>query len=307
MFKLQNRTKAHLGLILSNLIWALNYPFYKIIMPHYMSPYALATWALTLAGILALISFAFSPLERVQRSDVFKLLGAAILMGITKKLFLMLGIQHTSPIDASIIVTLGPILVLVISVLFMIDKFTLKKIIGMILGLAGTITVIVSHSGPDTVSAKLSGSILVFLGIFSSSFSMVWLKEVIMRYKPITILRWIYPIAMVIMWPIGIESIIHTDYAAIPTHVWWMIAYAVIMPTFGPNYLLIFSLHYVKPTISSIYFYLQPVIAIGISMMMGLDQLSWLRGIAALVVFAGVLLVVDAYKNSSAAPRHTGE
>lgn len=308
MNTLSNSTKAHLGLILANLVWAMNYPFYKIIMPQYMSPYALATLAVSMAGILALISFFFAPAERIQRKgDIVKFIGAAVLMGVAKKLFLMIGIQHTSPIDASIIATLGPILVLVISVFFLIDRFTPMKIVGMAIGLAGALVVILSNSGSTAAANKLSGDAIVFLGIVCSSFSMVWLKDLIMRYKPITLLRWMYPLGALMLLPFGLGPVIHTDFAAIPAHVWWLIAYAVLIPSFGPNYLLIFSLHYVKPTISSVYFYLQPVIATAVSVALGMDRLSWDRGLAAIAVFIGVLLVVDSYKNRPSAPRHGGE
>lgn len=126
-------------------------------------------------------------------------------MGIAKKLFLMVG--HPSipgPIDASIIATLGPILVLVISVMFLVDRFTPMKVLGMALGLAGALVVILSGSGMQAPSDKLGGDAVVLLAIVASSFSMVWLKELIMRYKPVTLLRWIYPVAAVMMLPIGL-------------------------------------------------------------------------------------------------------
>ena len=153
------------------------------------------------------------------------------------------------------------------------------KIVGMVIGLAGALVVILSNSGTTAATAKLGGDAIVFLGIVSSSFSMVWLKDLIMRYKPITLLRWMYPLAALMLLPFGLSSVIHTDFAAIPPHIWWVIAYAVLLPSFGPNYLLIFSLHYVKPTISSVYFYLQPVIATGLSVALGMDKLSWDRGL----------------------------
>lgn len=84
-------------------------------------------------------------------------------------------------------------------------------------------------------------------------------------------------------------------------------AYVAVVPTFGPNYLLIYSLHYVKPTISSIYFYLEPVIATAISVAMHMDTLSWTARWPLWAVFAGVLLVVLSYKNRPSTPRHTGE
>ena len=112
MAKLQNVTRAHLGLLLANLVWAVNYPFYKVLMPH-ITPVALATFAVTVAGLLGLVSLFWGGIEKIDRNDIYKFIGAALLMGIAKKLLLMIGMQHTSPIEASIIATLGPILVLV--------------------------------------------------------------------------------------------------------------------------------------------------------------------------------------------------
>ena len=304
---MSNVVKAHLGLILSYVIWAVNYPLYKVIMPHYISPYAMTMLVVGVAALLAFGSMLFVPIEPVRRQDILKLVAAAALMGIAKKLFLMVGIQHTSPIAASIIATLGPILVLVISVMFLVDRFTPMKVLGMALGLAGALVVILSGSGMQAPSDKLGGDAVVLLAIVASSFSMVWLKELIVRYKPVTLLRWIYPVAAVMMLPIGLGPLLRTDFSAMPAHVAWIVAYVAVVPTFGPNYLLIYSLHYVKPTISSIYFYLEPVIATAISVAMHMDTLSWDRALASLAVFAGVLLVVLSYKNRPSTPRHTGE
>ena len=304
---MSNVVKAHLGLILSYVIWAVNYPLYKVIMPHYISPYAMTMLVVGVAALLAFGSMLFVPIEPVRRQGILKLVAAAALMGIAKKLFLMVGIQHTSPIDASIIATLGPILVLVISVMFLVDRFTPMKVLGMALGLAGALVVILSGSGMQAPSDKLGGDAVVLLAIVASSFSMVWLKELIVRYKPVTLLRWIYPVAAVMMLPIGLGPLLRTDFSAMPAHVAWIVAYVAVVPTFGPNYLLIYSLHYVKPTISSIYFYLEPVIATAISVAMHMDTLSWDRALASLAVFAGVLLVVLSYKNRPSTPRHTGE
>ena len=304
---MSNVVKAHLGLILSYVIWAVNYPLYKVIMPHYISPYAMTMLVVGVAALLAFGSMLFVPIEPVRRQDILRLVAAAALMGIAKKLFLMVGIQHTSPIDASIIATLGPILVLVSSVMFLVDHFTPMKVLGMALGLAGALVVILSGNGMQAPSDKLEGNAVVLLAIVASSFSMVWLKELIMRYKPITLLRWIYPVAAVMMLPVGLGPLLSTDFSAMPAHVAWIVAYVAVVPTFGPNYLLIYSLHYVKPTISSVYFYLEPVIATAISVAMHMDTLSWDRALASLAVFAGVLLVVLSYKNHPSTPRHAGE
>ena len=304
MVKLQNVTRAHLGLLLANLVWAVNYPFYKVLMPHYITPVALATFAVTVAGLLGLVSLFWGGIEKIDRNDIYKFIGAALLMGIAKKLLLMIGMQHTSPIEASIIATLGPILVLVFSFFFGIDRFTPMKVLGMVLGMGGALLVILSGGGAVTSGEKLMGNLFVVGAIAASSFSMVWLKGLIMKYRPIMVLRVYYPMAAVMLLPFGFDSMIHTDFAAMPAEALWMFFYVILIPTFGPNYLLIFSLHYVKPTISSVFFYLQPVGAAILSVALHMDHLTWERVVGALVVFAGVFFVVRSYKSTISSPMH---
>lgn len=152
--------------------------------------------------------------------------------------------------------------------MFLVDRFTPMKVLGMALGLAGALVVILSGSGMQAPSDKLGGDAVVLLAIVASSFSMVWLKELIVRYKPVTLLRWIYPVAAVMMLPIGLGRCCVPISRPCRLMSRGIVAYVAVVPTFGPNYLLIYSLHYVKPTISSIYFYLEPVIATAISVAM---------------------------------------
>ena len=126
--------------------------------------------------------------------------------------------------------------------MFLVDRFTPMKVLGMALGLAGALVVILSGSGMQAPSDKLGGDAVVLLAILfvvgaiaASSFSMVWLKELIMRYKPVTLLRWIYPVAAVMMLPIGLGPLLRTDFSAMPAHVAWIVAYVAVVPTFGPN------------------------------------------------------------------------
>ena len=258
MAKLQNVTRAHLGLLLANLVWAVNYPFYKVLMPHYITPVALATFAVTVAGLLGLVSLFWGGIEKIDRNDCYKFIGAALLM----------------------------------------------KVFGMVLGMGGALLVILSGGGAVTSGEKLMGNLFVVGAIAASSFSMVWLKGLIMKYRPITVLRVYYPMAAVMLLPFGFDSMIHTDFAAMPAEALWMFFYVILIPTFGPNYLLIFSLHYVKPTISSVFFYLQPVGAAILSVALHMDHLTWERVVGALVVFAGVFFVVRSYKSTISSPMH---
>lgn len=311
-----NKFKPHLALLLCNAIWAVDYPFYTIVLPKYVRPVGMAAASLTVAALIALLpviwrwtrwylatlragdSGAKLPpprVERVDRRDIRKLVGVALLIGVLRKVFLMYGLSRTSPIDGSIIDTIVPVLVLTISVLIGIDRVTRRKSVGLAMGMAGAVAVVLSGGSSTHEKAELWGNILILLSACASAFYLVLFKEIVSKYRPITVIRWIYCTAAVIALPFGLEAIVHADYTNIAHHALFPTLFVLIVPTFFPNLLLNFGLKYVAPTVASIYTYLQPVLAIAISVAMGLDRLHADTVIFALLLFAGVGIVLSSY------------
>ena len=292
----------HIGLLVCNVIWAMDYPFYRLILPRDISPLALSTSVLAVAALLSLATLPFMPPERVERRDIFRFLGAGLLMGVLHKLFLMNGMARTSPIDGSIIDTVGPVLVLIVSVAMGIDRFTPMKLVGIILGMGGALLVILSGASPSHAASDLTGNILVFLCAFTTALYMVWFKRLISKYRTITVLRWLYCSAAVMILPFGFGAVIHTDYSAMATGPLLAWLFVLTVPTFVPNYLLAYSLKHVSPTVSSIYTYLQPVVATAVAVAMGMDRPRWDSVLAAAVIFLGVWFVIRSYRSNAAAP-----
>lgn len=136
---------------------------------------------------------------------------------------------------------------------------------------------------------------MIFLAACATSVYMVWFKRVVAKYNVITVLRWIYCISAVVMLPFGFRAILHTDYAAMTTPIVLASLFVLTLPTYLPNLMLNYALKTVQPTVSSIYTYLQPVIAIALSVAMGLDRLHWDTALFAVVIFVGVGLVLRSY------------
>ena len=132
----------------------------------------------------------------------------------------------------------------------------------------------------------------------------MWFKRLIAKYRITTVLRWVYCAAAVMALPIGIGPIVHTDFAAIARHALFPALFVLIVPTYLPNLMLNYALKTVPATVSSIYTYLQPVLAIAISIEMGLDKLHADTVIFALVIFAGVGLVLRSY---TVKPKHPAD
>ena len=308
-----SRFKPHIALLICNIVWAMDYPFYNIVLPHYVHPMAMVAGSLVVTALFSLVPLLWQKAERVARADIRKLIGAALLIGVLRKVFIMYGLSMTSPIDGSIIDTIVPLLVLLLSVLLGMDRFTKLKVSGLVLGMAGAVAVVLTGASSSHQHSHVWGNVMIMLCACATSLYMVWFKALVARYRITTVLRWVYCVAAVVALPFGLKEIIHTDYAAIamPTpppaypaiagHALFPTLFVLTVPTYLPNLMLNYALKSVPATVSSIYTYLQPVLAIAISVGMGLDKLHADTVVFALVIFVGVALVLRSY---SVPPRH---
>ncbi len=296
-------TRAHLSALSANLIWAAAYPIYKVIVPHYIGVIPMLFCTVFVAAVMATTSRFFAEVERVERSDWWRFVAAAILISLAKKSFIIWGMLHTNPIDASIVGTLNPLMVLLFSVLFLVDRFTPTKLVGLLLGLIGTVVVILA-GGTGQGGAHLSGVLLVLCGVSASAFGLVWLKGLITKYRALTFVQWTYPIAALLLLPFSIEPLLKTDFSQFTPAVWAMFGYMCLLGTFIPNYLITSSMHVLTPLQTNIYTYVQPVAATLISVLFGVATASLVQGVAAVVIFGGVMLVVRSYRESPSRHLH---
>ena len=295
MLKTRN---AYVALIFCNIVWACDYPFYNLVLGRYISPMAMVTASLIIAALFSLVPMLWERPERVEPKDRLKILGAALLMGVARKLCMMFGLTQTSPIDGSIIGTTTPLLVLLLSVVVGVDRFTTKKVVGLALGMAGTLAIILaSNSGVHTQSG-VWGNVLIFISSCVSASYMVLCKRLVSKYRVTTVLRWIYCASAFVILPFGIEDVLTIDFSAMDTKILLASLFVLFVPTYLPNLLLNYSLRSVAPTVSSIYAYIQPVVAVGLSVAMQLDKLHPDTLLFAVVIFIGVALVISSYRPS---------
>ena len=291
---MSNVVKAHLGLILSYVIWAVNYPLYKVIMPHYISPYAMTMLVVGVAALLAFGSMLFVPIEPVRRQDILKLVAAAALMGIAKKLFLMVGIQHTSPIDASIITTSLPILTLIIAAFYLKEPVTGKKITGIVFGATGAILLVMSGQQLANGNASnIRGDLLCLTAQLCFSIYLVFFRGLINRYSPITIMKWMFTGSTLSVLPFTYDKILAIDWAAVEWRTLAGIAFVVVGGTFISYLLVSIGQKRLRPTVVSMYNYIQPIAAAIVAILWGMDSFTFLKTIAVILIFSGVYLVTQ--------------
>tara|TARA_B100001287_G_scaffold124309_1_gene104770 strand:+ start:2122 stop:3021 length:900 start_codon:yes stop_codon:yes gene_type:complete len=282
---------AHIALIFANLIYAINFTLAKDVMPEYIMPSGFILLRVSSAVILFSIVYFLFIRERVKKKDLIKLAVCGLFGVAVNQLFFFEGLNLTSPINASIIMTTNPIIVLVISFVILKDKITGYKLFGVLLGIFGAWNLILNSNNMSFSSGSGLGDIFVLINATSYGLYLVLVKPLMSKYNPITILFIVFSFGLIFVFPFGYNELSLVDWTEIPNNIWFEIGFVVLFTTFFAYLLNAFALKNVSPNTVSIYIYLQPVLASFFAIYWGADELKEDKIIAALFIFAGVYLV----------------
>lgn len=296
----QNMSKAlhaHLSLFVVALIYGANYSIAKIVLDgHYLKPIGFITIRICAAGILFTLFHRVWIKEKVKRKDFPLLILCSLFGAIFNQLFFFLGLKETTPINASLIMTTTPILILIISAILIKEKVSWSKVIGIILGGMGATMIISAGKEVSFTSNQALGNLYIFINASSYGIYLVLIKRLMDRYHPITLIRWIFTFGTLIILPFGIPYLVKTEWHTFSPLVIGSVIYVLLFTTFFTYLLNGLALKVVPASIVGIYIYLQPLIATFIALMIGNDQLSTLKILAGILIFTGVFLVSQPIK-----------
>ena len=206
----------------------------------------------------------------------------------------VLGVSKTSPIDASVVTTTTPIFVMIIAALYLREPITGKKILGVVVGAAGALLLILSGAhlvSGRTGSGSVSGDLLCLFAQLSFATYFVVFKKLISRYSPVTLMKWMFLYATACCLPFGYSDLKAVGWAELGWTNYAQIAYVVLGATFLAYLLMPIGQKNLRPTVASSYNYVQPLVATLVAVSLGMDTFGWLKGVAVLLVFAGVYIV----------------
>ncbi|MBP1631159.1 MAG: hypothetical protein H6Q15_2052 [Bacteroidetes bacterium] len=286
--------RGHIAILIVNIIFGLNIPIAKSVLGEFaINPLALTSFRIIGATIVFWIASLFVKSEKIKRKD-YIILVLASLFGISiNQLSFIIGLTTTSPIDASLIVTLTPILTMLISAAYLKEPITLKKIIGVFLGCIGALYLIVSGADFGLSGRTWYGNILVLTSCLAYASYLVFFRDFIKRYHPILLMKWMFLFAAIFTTPFTYQEVISTNYGIIEIESWIRILYVVVMATFVTYLLIPFGQKNLRPTTLSMYNYLQPIIASLVAVFASQDIFGYDKIISAILVFSGVYIVTQ--------------
>ena len=282
---------AHIFLFVANLIYAINYTFAKDVMPGFIQPSGFILLRVTGAVTLfSLIYFLFVN-ERVAKKDIIRLAICGVFGVAINQLFFFEGLNLTSPINAAIIMTINPVLVMIMSGLILYEKINARKGIGIVLGLIGASTLILHGGSVSGNTDYMVGNMFVFVNATSYGLYLVLVKPLMQKYHPFTVMFYVFAFGLLYVLPFGYTELLEVEWTSFPSIIIWEVIFVVVCTTFIAYLLNTSALRILNPSTVSIYIYLQPVLATIFAVWVGSDTISQNKIISAIIIFIGVYLV----------------
>lgn len=264
------KLKGHILILIANILFAINMPVSKYLLPTHVSPEALTVMRMAFACVMFWTVSLFAKQERVSLGDMGLLFVCALCgVGLNQGFFIR-GLNTTSPIDASIIATAVPIFVMLLAALILREPITRKKTFGVLLGVSGAVSLILQSTHGSGQTSSLGGNLMITFSGF------------------------IYSTLVVL--PFTFSHVLDTpafnhpefDYRELGA-----IFFVLFGATFVPYLLIPMSLKRIRPTTVSMYNYVQPIVASFIAVLIGQDSFSIAKLLSASLVFLGVYLVTQ--------------
>lgn len=277
-------------ILVATIFWGVNVSFTKALIPQWMTSESISAVRLVGGCLLFWLASLFVRNARIDRGD-WKLILLGGVIGLFGFIYLfVMSLRYGNPIDISIIMTLPPMFVLLMGVLFRHARPSWIELAGVAVSFVGAVIVILDGNSGKAGSDNLLGDVLAVASCICYAFYLVILEQPTRKYPPVTLLRWVFLFAAIpgAFLAIGFDKlpILHASVAA----PWLEIGFILLCPTFIAYFLVQPAIRSIGSELVSLYQYLLPVFATVSAVLMGLDTLRWAQVAAMAVIIAGMVL-----------------
>jgi drug/metabolite transporter (DMT)-like permease len=281
---------VYAALLFVTAIYGANYTIAKYVVPLFLIPIAFVSARVSVSTLLFWTFASSRVTEKVTRQDHWLLFKCALFGTALNQFLFFKGLSLTTPIHASLIMTMTPIAVILVAAVLGREKLTSLKIIGTFIGFVGVI-LLLTKDGVSLKEGTFTGDFFILLNGSVYAIYLVLVKPLMLKYHHFTVLKWIFLYGSVLILPFGIYDLYMADWQNFPPFVWASLVYVILGTTFLVYLLNAWALRYVDASVVGIFIYLQPVFATLVALSLGEDRLDLQTVLYALVIMGGVFLV----------------
>ncbi len=289
-----SKMQAHGAILLANTIFGLGVPVTKLLLEDWVSPMTyMATRSLGAAVVFWLIA-AFMKPEKVERRDLMVIMLGGLMGFVVSQTLTAEALNYTSPVYFSLIATLTPVAVMLMAALFIGERITGLKFLGVLLGIAGAVLMVVMGQTSGSGSNDLLGITLAILSVLTWAVYMIITRKVAQKYSPVTQMKYVFLVSAIVTVPLAWPELSEQRLYSAATFGWdgaLEMAFIVLMATVLGYFLIPYAMKYLSATTVSIYTNLQPMVASFVAIAIGQDRLTWDKPVAAVLVLLSAYMV----------------
>ena len=286
--------KTHLALAAVNIFYGANYSIAKISLPAYIHPAGFILLRIAASALLYAVAWYFifrKERNKIERSDWLLMAWCAFTGVAINQLLFFKGLAITSPINASLIITSNPVMVIAVAYFVLKEKITWRKSLGIFLGISGAVILILSGNSNSKSGSSMLGDSFILINSFCYALYLVQVKPLMRKYNPLQVIMVVFTLGALFMLPFGAQELTLVQWQEFSGKVWFSVFYVIIAATFLAYLLNIYALKYVSPAVVAYYIYLQPLVAALIAILYYRHPLHFIDMVCALLIFTGVYLV----------------
>lgn len=297
---MQNKSKAHLALLATNLFFAINFTAVKYLINHgLVKPFGLNLIRVGTTGILLWIIFLFKEQRTIiHKKDLSRFALCAVTGIAINQLLFIKGLSLTYSIHASLLMLITPILISFIAAWFLKEKLTQYKIAGLTLGIAGATILLAARENTGNGADVLLGDIFVLVNAISYSIYFMLVRPLMREYRPVTVIRMIFTIGFFMILPFCWNEFTQVPWQSYNFIDYTLLLLVVVGGTFCAYLFNVFGIKVLGASTAGAYIYSQPFFAAIIAMIFLGESLSLYKIIAAGCIFAGVYLATKTKRNA---------
>ena len=289
---MKSRRVALLALFMVQLLYGLNYTFAKtVINQGFVKPFAFVILRVVGAAVLFWLLGLFLPKEKIEKRDFLRFVVAAVFGVFINMMLFLKGLELTSPIHASSIMTIVPVIILILSYFILNESITSTKLVGVFMAFAGALVLTIYGKSIRAADNVVLGNVFIFINAVSYSIYVILIKQLTAKYHPLTFIKWLFLFGTILVFPFGYPELKEIDLATYTPYAYFSIGFVVVGATFGTYLLNPLALSKLKASTVGAFIYLQPAIAGLFAVLMGADSIDLVKLIAMLIIFTGVYLV----------------
>lgn len=309
----KSKFQGHAAVILANTVFGLSVPVTNDLVNNHFTPNGYMFFRCLGATLIFWLLAAFLPKEKVERKDLFIIIVGGMVGFAISQTFAAWALAFTQPVYFSLLATLTPIAVMLLAAMFINEKITGLKAVGVFIGIAGAMLMVFMGWKAGTGKNDLLGISLALLSLLTWAIYLVITGKVSAKYSAVTQMKWVFLASTIIVIPFGwmmsgifgdgpvnYSELMAQPLYAEPSMLLGIVemAFVILFATVLGFFFIPYAMARIPATTVSVYTNLQPVVASIVAFAIGQDVLTWDKPVA------GILVLLSAYIVTVAANKH---